>query len=1069
MNYMNCCVNLFIAFLRNTRQLVLIGLMGLPALGVVAAMPGSSSFVLEEMLINFTGKVVDPDGEPVVGATVMIKGTKSGVKTDEKGVFNINLPEGSSEIVISYVGYKVQEVNVAGMSSITITLESSEAIDEVIVTGYGTQKRSEIVGSVETIKGEELMDIPAPNIAGALRNRIAGISVDEVSGRPGARISLNIRGASTSERGGQIGATSEPLYIVDGITVSSEVFDGLDPSMVEDITFLKDASAAIYGAAGAKGVVLVTTKRGKQGKPSISYNGYLGVTDAARKPEFLSSYELAEFLNEGYQMSNASSGKFFSEDDLAYLKGLDVDSWYNQLWKPALMQRHNVNISGGSERITFFLGGSLQNQNANYAGMKQDKYTLRGGINTTILEGLKADVSFNVDHRIRESQNNIGNETDASFYEAIVATPDWYPMYINGLPVNLNGRDNLLAILNSGYSDARKSQGYSINASLTYEPTFLKGLQAKFQISQRGGNGTSNQYRPPYRLYDFAPMGNNGSLYSTNLLDTESWGVEQRNSYLNTNLNRDNGYQAFVTLSYNGSFDKHNIGVVVGGEQTVSNSEVLGVRWDNQLIPDYEDYWAFDQNLMQLDGRSIFETTKRSAFGRLSYDFDSKYMLQVVTRLDASSNFARGNRWGWSPSIGAGWVVSEEDFFKENVSFVNHLKLKVNYGITGDDRVLERLWQERYTLDINNGYMFGDDQYGIGLNPSVYPNLNITWEKRRTFNFGIESSMLNNQLSLGIEFFQNKTYDGFDQGASEMNPLYSGLIAPIINYREAYNWGSEFTIGYRTRIAEDWSLNTSMHFGWGNSIVSRMLYPPNNILEKDLSDGKWLGNKFGVDPRRYNNSNIGYRTLGMFRTQEQVDDYLAENPNYTINGEVPQVGWMIYEDTNGDGVVNQFDQTLLFNKTNAVFSTGINLGIGYKDFNLSTNIAARFGGKVFTDSRARTTPGLSTNVPVLWRDRWTPDDPMNGKLPRADDPLINRNADLWALNGTTIRVNNMTLSYKLPSDLANRIGVGSARVLVTGNNLWTLVNPYSYKDPYTSSVYNYPTVRTMSVGLNVSL
>src|SRR5699024_8667327 len=379
----------------------------------------------------------------------------------------------------------------------------------------------------------------------------------------------------------------------------------------------------------------------------------------------------------------------------------------------------------------------------------------------------KADVSFNVDHRIRESQNNIGNETDASFYEAIVATPDWYPMYINGLPVNLNGRDNLLAILNSGYSDARKSQGYSINASLTYEPTFLKGLQAKFQISQRGGNGTSNQYRPPYRLYDFAPMGNNGSLYSTNLLDTESWGVEQRNSYLNTNLNRDNGYQGFVTLSYNGSFDKHNIGVVVGGEQTVSNSEVLGVRWDNQLIPDYEDYWAFDQNLMQLDGRSIFETTKRSAFGRLSYDFDSKCMLQVVTRLDASSNFARGNRWGWSPSIGAGWVVSEEDFFKENVSFVNHLKLKVNYGITGDDRVLERLWQERYTLDINNGYMFGDDQYGIGLNPSVYPNLNITWEKRRTFNFGIESSMLNNQLSLGIEFFQNKTYDGFDQGASE--------------------------------------------------------------------------------------------------------------------------------------------------------------------------------------------------------------------------------------------------------------------------------------------------------------
>src|SRR5690606_10819216 len=251
-----------------------------------------------------TGKVIDQDGNPVVGATVLVKGTKSGVQTDENGVFRINLPERNTTIVVTYIGYDVHEVNVAGMTSITIELKPSDAIEEVIVTGYGTQKRSEIVGSVATITGEELMDIPAPNIAGALRNQIACVGVSEVSGRPGARISLNIRGASTSEAGGKIGSTSEPVYIVDGITVSSDVFDALDPSMVDDITFLKDASAAIYGAAGAKGVVLVTTKRGKQGKPSISYNGYLGINDAARKPDFLTAYELAQFLNESAFVGN---------------------------------------------------------------------------------------------------------------------------------------------------------------------------------------------------------------------------------------------------------------------------------------------------------------------------------------------------------------------------------------------------------------------------------------------------------------------------------------------------------------------------------------------------------------------------------------------------------------------------------------------------------------------------------------------------------------------------------------------------------------------------------------------
>lgn len=1060
-------------FLDGVRKLLITSMLIVPmVLRAMEEVPRHTESV--DNLENVTGKVVDQDGNPVVGATVLVKGTKTGVRTDQDGMFRINLPPQNSIIVVSYVGYRVQEVNVTGVENITVTLEPTEgSIDEVIVTGYGSQRRSEIVGSVATVTGEELQDIPAPTIAGALRNRIAGVSVNEASGRPGARISLNIRGASTSAQGASIGSTDEPLYIVDGIIVDSEVFDNLDASMVDNISILKDAAAAIYGAAGAKGVVLVTTKRGKEGKPSITYNGYYGITDAATKPDLLAGHELAQLLNEGYWMNNRPADAYFSEDDLEYLRGLNAKSWYDQLWQASVMQRHNLSISGGSERITFFVGGSYQNENGNYAGMKQDRYSFRSGLTANVLEGLTADINFNVDHRLRNSQNDLSNDTDNNFFEALVSTPDWIPLTIDGLPVHFvrGNTRNPIGILESGYYDHRKSQGYRINASLNYQPKFLEGFSARVQVSQGGNNATGTQYTAPYKLYNFERMGNNDQLYSTQPASVNPIvdGISAANANLRPELSRGNSYQGFLTLSYANTFGAHSVDAVVGGEQTVSDEEDLTVRWDNQLLPGFEDYWAFDQNRLQLHRRSIFESTRRSFFGRFSYDYDKKYIVQVVTRLDASSNFARGDRWGLSPSIGFGWVLSEENFFKENVSFIDFLKLKVNYGITGDDRVNDRLWQERFTIDLNNGYMFGADNYGIGLNPAEYPNLNITWEKRRTFNFGIESNMLNNRLSVSVEFFQNKVFDGFDQGSLEMNPLYAGLIAPIINYREAYNWGSEFTIGYRARIGSDFNLSTNVNFGYGNSVVSQIMYPPGDLLTTDLSDSRWLGNRFGTDPRRYSSSNIGYRTQGMFRTQEDVDAFLAENPNYRIDGQIPQPGWLIYEDTNGDGVVNRFDMVPLFNRTNPNFSSGITIALGYKDLNLSTNIMGQIGGKVFYDSQARTRPDVNRNVVSFWRDRWTPDNPMEGKYPRGDDPLINANSDFWAVNGTTIRVNNMTLSYKLPANLANRVGMAGGRVLLTGNNLWTLVNPFSYKDPYSSNAYHYPIVRTISVGLSANL
>lgn len=1019
---------------------------------------------------QITGKVIDQvDGQPVPGVSVGIRGKTNNVRTNDKGEFSLLADPATDALVFSYVGFVRQTIPLAGKTTLTVSLvEDKTDLEDVVVIGYGTKKRSEILGSVATITGAEIQDIPAPNLAAAMRNRIAGVGVNQTSGRPGSPISLNIRNATASETAQLVGITDEPLIIIDGITVTKEAFDNLDASMVEDISFLKDASASIYGAAGAKGVVLVTTKKGKIGKPSITYNGYVGVSDAAKTPEMLSAYDHALLLNDGFRQARSSTSNFFFPEDLELIKSQNFKSWYDEIWQASTTQRHNISISGGSEKITFFAGGSYQNEDANFKGMNFDKYSFRSGVVATIVNGLKADVNFNVDWSIRNAQHNL-TDRDDNFFQTLITIPRWVPNSIDGQYVNFNNTVNPLALLNSGYYDRNKSKGYRINASLTYQPTFLKGFTGRFQISQASTGTNSRQYRPNYSLYNFARTGNNNQLF-TNQLAALNPVVEQvstGNQRIVPGLEESNSYQGFLTLQYGRTFGKHTFDVLAGGEQTESNREKLSVLWSNQLIPGGEDYWAFDVNTLTRQNADRDQAVKRSLFGRASYDFDKRYLMEFVIRSDASSNFAPGNRWGLSPSVGLGWVISNEGFFKnsKSLSFINFLKFKANYGLTGDDRVLSRLWQARYTIDTNNGYIYGNANAN-GLNPSFVPNPDITWEKKRTLNIGLESSMFNNKLDIGVEVFQNRNYDAFDKGANQLYPLYSGFTAPVINYRETYNWGSEFTIGYKAKLTSELNLNASVNFAYGNSVTTQIIYAPGDLLNNVAPDWPIV---FGVNPRKYNSSNIGLRNIGMFRTQDDVDAFMAKNPNYRIYTQIPQAGWLYYEDTNGDGVITDNDMIPLYDNTNSWFAGGFNLNLSYKDFSLSTNIAARFGGKVFYDSRARNAPTINRNVVSFWEDRWTQENPMQGKYPRFDDPSISKNSDFWAVDGTTIRINTMTLSYKAPTKFINKLGLGGARLMLTGNNLWTLVNPLKYKDPYSSTVYDYPVLRTVSFGLNVNL
>ncbi|HNU89422.1 MAG TPA: hypothetical protein PKJ94_14080, partial [Ferruginibacter sp.] len=437
------------------------------------------------------------------------------------------------------------------------------------------------------------------------------------------------------------------------------------------------------------------------------------------------------------------------------------------------------------------------------------------------------------------------------------------------------------------------------------------------------------------------------------------------------------------------------------------------------------------------------------------------YFLEVIARYDASSNFSPETRWGLFPTVGLGWRISDENFFKNNIRFINNLKLRANYGMVGEDRIQNKTYVNRFTQ--TTGYLFGG-VYTNGLDPNLQPNPEATWEKSRTFNVGFDATVLN-KINISADFYQRYSYDMFNSLDASAVPATTGLINPVKNYGKALAWGAEFTVGYRTKISRDWGITTDVNFGWSNSQVLQQYYTPANF---GLFGSNGLSNPIGKDPRTYNGNNYGYIATGILRSQAEVDALLASNPNYTIGGQRPQVGFMNFKDVNGDGKIDDNDITLMYDKTTPVVGFGITLGITYKAFKLQTNLNLTVGGKRFYDSEARKVPTTTQNAPSFWKDSWTPENP-NAKYPRADAPLARETSTFWAVSGTQSRINNMVLSYTLPKRISEKYKIPDFRLILTGTNLWNIINPLDYKDPYTGNFASYPTLRTLSVGLNVSL
>ncbi|MEY2902693.1 MAG: hypothetical protein RLY89_1799 [Bacteroidota bacterium] len=998
------------------------------------------------------GKITDATtGKPIQGVNVKVKNGTQNTVTMEDGGFTIKVPSSESVISISHVGYAIyeQKVGTAPVLGIALVQENNN-LDEVIVVGYGTKKKSEVIGATATIKGEEIEDIPAANLGTTLKNRLPGVGVNVASGKPGATTSINIRGSVTL--GSQLGS-SDPLYIIDGLTLTKTDFDNLDASLVESMTFLKDAAAAVYGAAGAKGVVLITTKKGKPGKAKISYTGSYGLSDIAKVSDVLSGYDHAVMLNDGYKLQNAAATSYFSQADLDSIQKMEYN-WKDAFWKPSSLTRHTLNVSGGTDKISFFAGGNYYRETGNLEELYIQKYGIRAGMNAKISSSVTANVAINADYTENKRPTYKPDQTDLSdqTMRALLLTPKWVPVYMNDLPVyynNVNPIWHMGALAKSGTYNKTKNQGLTLNVSIDYKPTFIPGLTARVQYGKTNRQGTGKEWYVPYNVYEFRRYGNNGLLFSDQLVQTRRVSNTDR---IYEAVEFQNSYQLMTSLNYARKIGKHDFSVLALAEQMEGEADNYSTFRDIAVIPNVDQFFAYPIAATTLGSASPSESGKLSYLTRVNYSYDSKYLLEFIGRYDGSANFPPDSRWGFFPAVGLGWKISEESFFRKNISFINTLKLRANAGLVGDDRIRNYQYKSRFSP--TSGILLGNALTN-GLDNNLIPNPYITWEKAFTQNYGLDATFLKGKLSFSLEVWKRHTYDGLVAKTTALS-FTAGAIAADENYAIYDGWGVEATVGYRGVINKDWGYSVDMNFGSSN-----------NVLIQTFQQASFTGTYQDAIGRPFGRVD-GYIAKDILRTQEQVDAILAKNPNYTISGSKPRVGYLDYVDVNNDGKIDGSDVTKLRDRSSSKFGMGFNIGVTYKTFRLSTNIGLQVGGYVYYDAIAKTPPSTTQNAAAFWKDHWTPENP-NAKFPAFDAPLARETSTFWERPGTQMRVNNMTLSYGMPKNISEKLGIPELRAYITGTNLWNIINPFDYKDPSSSNFINYPTLRTFTFGLNVTL
>ena len=1032
--------------------------------------------------IRVSGTVTDEKNESMVGVNIVIKNTLNGTITDVDGKFELNA-KSTDTLQVSFIGYNIEMVPIAGRSIVNVQMKSSSTdLEEVVVVGYGEVKRVNLLGSIASISSAEIEDIPAVSMTNLLEGRMAGVSVSpaQPTGNPGASTRVKIRATTTFGNSGAGAKDPSPLYIVDGFEVSQEQFDILDPSEIESYSVLKDASAAVYGSKGANGVVLVKTKRGKEGKLSVNYSGSYGIMDATMQTEMLSAYDHARAINARYPDDTTA---LISASELEAMKNQNFN-WLDEAWQKSMVTRHTLNFSGGTDKVRYYAGGTFNYTEGNFPELGVGKFSYRLGLDADITKDLTISATISLDNRDykRPYISGVGSNTMEDLFQQLLQAPKWTPAYISGYPVSNNWSFNPLYLFETKSYRQSVDKGNTVNLRLSYKIPQIEGLVASASYSRRESNSYSKDYLIPYTVYEFEPFGADYKY----ILGTEinKLVTIQNNNRINEDYSFGQNYQLNLNLNYSKKIGLHSISSFLTYEQSEGSGYGFFARAEN-----IETYGLEIQNAFQskTTGGSMRESGDLGAVFRLNYSYADKYLFESTLRYETTTLFAPGERAGLFPSASVGWIASEEDFVKDNLSFLDFFKIRYSAGLMGYSSVAAYEYNLKYALSTDR-YLFGGDNpvggLGIGGKTDVVSS-GVTWEKSFMQNLGFDFKFLDSKLGVSADMFYTYQYDILDQATVEY-PETAGLgQMPGDNLGKLRAWGYDMSINYHGRINKDIFWDISGIFGFS---TNRIIERPTELSPDDFRYP--IGQSTSAAGREE-----GFLSHGIIRTQEQLDALNAEwmelwGHGYLVEGRPVGLGALILEDIGRpgntgageprtvfepDGVVNEYDKTYVERVGDKftwkhLLPANISLSGGWKDLKVSMLFSMAYGiSNQAVDKLARTVPTKTENSPAFWSDFWTPENP-DAQYPSPYYASMNQwVSTFWMKDIYQLRMKNLNISYSIPKELSQKWGIPELRVFFVGTNLWSPITTFNYKEDAIARYNTYPLLKTFSFGLNVKI
>lgn len=994
-----------------------------------------------------TGTITDERGDPVIGANVIEKGTLNGVVTDIYGKFSLSV-DNNATLQISYIGYMGQEINVGNKNNLQISLrEDSQTLSEVVIVGYGTQKKEVVTGAITTVKASDIAVSPSSDVAAGLAGRLPGVIINTRSGEVGNEgTSIFVRGKSTYGKG------TEPLYVVDGIARTEE--DGLlsrmDPNDIESISVLKDASAAIYGSRAANGVILITTKRGREGqKPTINvtYNHSF-----AQPTRIVKMADAATYAN-AHNWANIAKGldpTYTAEEIQKFADGSDPlnypnTDWYRTVQKSWTHQdKANLSLRGGNEKVQYFLSGGFLHQgtpfNDGFTSNKQ--LNIRSNVDAKVNDYIKISLDLSA-KKLNRVLPRDGSVNGGSMYSHVALNlPTILAKYPGtNLPAPARDGDNPL-VQTSGEAGETTTDRWLLNsqANITIDIPWVKGLSLAGSVAYDFYQQKYKQFKDVAYVYNYNQTTNEYTKVMVPTVSSPSLNVEEKRSESTTGNIRANYQNTFL--------DVHSINAFVGFEiNEVKNSMLSGYRgnFPSGIIPEL----PFGDSETQTNNGSFSETARINYFGRVLYDYDSRYMLQFQFRYDGSQNFPPGKRYGFFPGVSAGWTISKEKFMS-NINWLDNLKLRASWGQMGNDAI--DAYQYLVLYGLSEGAVFNGSQ-AAGLGKKSTPNPNITWEVSNSYDIGLESRLFENQLTFEFDWFKSRRTNILAKRNASI-PSFTGINLPDENIGIAENQGIEFIIGHNRQVNKDFSYSVSGNFTYAkNKVVFSDEAPMSEDYQK--SEGHPIG------------SSLRYKAIGIYSQAEIDDPTVAKRPG-TMAGDIKI--W----DANGDGEINSLDRIRQDLTDIPQIVYGLNLSASWKQFDISL----MFQGQArvintINDAWVDPSAGGAGNIMKWWtEDMWTPENP-NGTKPRLGTPNRIGGTTFTNISAAFFKLKNAEIGYTLPTSFRSKLGLDQARVYISGTNLFSIdklgkmgIDPESTGGGYGGWALN--PQRLINLGINIS-